>query len=171
MADQGTPFSGILYAGLMLTDSGPKVLEYNVRFGDPETQAVLPRLKSDLCEIFLAMAEGDLTGQNAEWREDAAVCVVIASHGYPGSYPKGYEISGIQMAEEDPSTVVFHAGTVLENEKILTSGGRVLGVTSMDLNLDSAIMKVYEAVNKVHFRDMYYRRDIAAKGLAKLNKS
>ena len=168
MADRGTPFQGILYAGLMLTADGPKVLEFNVRFGDPETQAVVPRLDSDLFELFWALAEGDISGHEAVWSKEAAVCVVVASKGYPGSYSKGFEISGIPMAEEDSQTVVFHAGTALQDGKIVTNGGRVLGVTSLGSDLESAIIKVYEAVNKIHFEDMYYRHDIAAKGLKKL---
>jgi phosphoribosylamine--glycine ligase len=168
MAERGTPFQGILYAGLMLTADGPKVLEFNVRFGDPETQAVVPRLDSDLFEIFWALAEGDLSGSEVSWKKDAAVCVVVASKGYPGSYSKGYEISGIPMAEEDAQTIVFHAGTALQDDKVVTSGGRVLGVTSLGPDLESAIIRVYEGVNKIHFQDMYYRRDIAAKGLKKL---
>ena len=111
MAEEGRPFKGMLYAGMMIDGDRINVLEFNCRFGDPETQAVLPRLKSDLFDIFMAMAEGDLSGQTIQWYPDAAVCVVVASKGYPGSYPKGYEISGIEMAEEDPNTVVFHAGT------------------------------------------------------------
>jgi phosphoribosylamine--glycine ligase len=168
MADLGTPFQGILYAGLMLTEEGPKVLEYNVRLGDPEAQAVLPRLKSDLFEILLAMADERLAGCQVEWLPDPSVCVVVASQGYPGAYEKGHEITGISMAEEDSLTTVFHAGTRLEDHRVLTSGGRVLGVTSLASSLESAIMRVYEAVNKVHFKDMYYRRDIASKGLRKL---
>ena len=165
MAEEGAPFSGILYAGLMLTQEGPKVLEYNVRFGDPETQAVLPRMESDLLDIFQALAAGDLENQTAAWSKDAAVCVVVAAGGYPGSYDKGKEISGISMAEEDPYTVVFHAGTAMKENIVTTSGGRVLGVTSLSPTLDSAIMKTYEAVNKIHFDEMYYRKDIASKGL------
>ena len=165
MAEDGYPFQGILYAGLMLTSDGPKVLEYNVRFGDPETQAVLPRMKSDLLDVFLAMAAGDLKDVDVQWYSEAAVCIVVASEGYPGSYRKGLEISGISMAEEDPDTVVFHAGTELQGNSVVTSGGRVLGVTSRGMPLESAIMKAYEAVNKVHFKGMYYRKDIAAKGL------
>ena len=165
MAAEGAPFSGILYAGLMLTQEGPKVLEYNVRFGDPETQAVLPRMESDLLDIFQALASGNLENQTAVWSRDAAVCVVVAAGGYPGSYAKGKEISGISMAEEDPHTVVFHAGTKMKGNTVTTSGGRVLGVTSLSPTLDSAIMKTYEAVNKIHFDEMYYRKDIASKGL------
>ncbi len=168
MAEQGSPFEGVLYAGLMLTDKGPQVLEYNVRFGDPETQAVLPRLKSDLLEAFLAVADGDVAGCQLDWTTDAAVCVVVASAGYPGAYEKDKEITGISMAEEDPNTIVFHAGSKLDDGRTLTSGGRVLGVTSLASSLESAIMRTYEAVNKIHFEGMYYRRDIAAKGLRKM---
>ncbi|MFZ0428245.1 MAG: phosphoribosylamine--glycine ligase [Acidobacteriota bacterium] len=168
MEDLGIPFQGILYAGLMLTEAGPKVLEFNVRFGDPETQAVVPRLEGDLLEIFSAVADGDLSGCQLEWSNRAAVCVVVASQGYPGSYQSGFEITGIPMAEEDPDTVVFHAGTSLRDDKIVTAGGRVLGVTSLRPSLEAAIISVYEAVNKIHFDGMYYRRDIAAKGLRKL---
>jgi phosphoribosylamine--glycine ligase len=168
MADEGTPFRGILYAGLMLTTEGPKVLEFNVRFGDPETQAVIPRMKSDLLEVFLQMAERDLKGASVDWDREAAVCVVVASKGYPGSYAKGMEISGISMAEENPDTVVFHAGTELREGKVYSSGGRVLGVTSHAPSLESAVIRTYEAVNKINFEGMYYRRDIAAKGLGKI---
>jgi phosphoribosylamine--glycine ligase len=168
MAELGHPIQGILYAGLMLTESGPKVLEFNVRFGDPETQAVLPRMDTPLVETFMAMAEGSLRGHQVAWKENAAVCVVVASEGYPGSYRKGCEISGISMAEEDPDTVVFHAGTELDDGRVLSSGGRVLGVTSLAPTLESSIIQVYEAVNKIHFDGMYYRRDIASKGLRKL---
>jgi phosphoribosylamine--glycine ligase len=115
----------------------------------------------------MAVADGDVSGHQMEWSADAAVCVVMASGGYPGSYEKGKEITGIAMAEEDPQTIVFHAGTALSDDKILTSGGRVLGVTSLAPDLESAIMRTYEAVNKVHFDGMYCRRDIAAKGLRK----
>jgi len=128
-------------------------------------------MESDLFELFLALSDGDLSGWSIRWSQNAAVCVVMAAGGYPGSYEKGREITGIDMAEEDPDTVVFHAGTALSDGKIVTSGGRVLGVTSLAPNLESAIMKVYEAVNKIRFQDMYYRRDIASKGLRKLGKS
>ena len=168
MENREMPFQGILYAGLMLTERGPKVLEFNVRFGDPETQAVLPRLKGDLLAVFAAIADGDLSGCRLEWSDQAAVCVVVASEGYPGAYQSGYEITGIPMAEEDPDTMVFHAGTKIRDQKIVTAGGRVLGVTSLRPTLEAAIISVYEAVNKIHFEGMYYRRDIAAKGLRKL---
>jgi phosphoribosylamine--glycine ligase len=165
MAEEGTPFRGILYAGLMITASGPKVLEYNARFGDPETQVVLPRLDGDLASILAAIAQGDLTQTEIRWNNNAVVCVVVASGGYPGSYQKGKEICGLEMAGEARNTVVFHAGTAERNGKTVSNGGRVLGITAMAKSLDEAILQAYEGVNKVHFEGMYYRRDIAAKGL------
>lgn len=167
MAEEGHPYHGILYAGLMITSQGPKVLEFNVRLGDPETQVVLPRIKSDLLDVFQAMTAGSLSGSKIEWSEDATVCVVIASGGYPESYTTGKEISGLDMVEEDSDTVVFHAGTSFKKAIPVTSGGRVLGVTSQAPNLRKAILKAYEGVNKIHFEGMHYRRDIAAKGLKK----
>ncbi|MFB3903283.1 MAG: phosphoribosylamine--glycine ligase [Acidobacteriota bacterium] len=168
MAEEGAPFRGILYAGLMITASGPKVLEYNARFGDPETQVVLPRLDSDLARILAGVARGDLTQSEVRWNNDAVVCVVVASGGYPGAYQKGKKITGLEMAAEARDTVVFHAGTVERNGKTVSSGGRVLGVTARANSLEEAILRAYEGVNKVHFEGMYYRRDIAAKGLRKV---
>ncbi|GAB4240956.1 MAG: phosphoribosylamine--glycine ligase [Acidobacteriota bacterium] len=170
MADRGTPFQGILYAGLMLTAEGPKVLEYNVRFGDPEAQAVLPRLDSDLGEILAAVAEGNLAGVEPRWKPGAAVCVVLASRGYPGAYQTGREITGIEAAEADPQTVVFHAGTRREDGRLVTAGGRVLGVTSWDGDLPAAIRRAYAGVEKIHFEGAHFRRDIGAKGLRKLGR-
>lgn len=168
MAQEGCPFSGVLYAGLMLTTRGPKVLEFNVRLGDPETQVVLPRLKSDLAQVMLAMAEGSLQAIDLEWDDSASVCVVLAAPGYPGSYPKGMAISGIEMAEEGGGTVVFHAGSSLDEEgAVVASGGRVLGVTSWADSLPDAVAQVYEGVNRIRFDGMCYRRDIAAKGLSR----
>lgn len=167
MARQGTPFRGILYAGLMLTRDGPRLLEFNVRFGDPETQVVLPRLETDLADVLLALAEGSVEGMSLEWNRNAVVCVVLAARGYPGNYEKGKEISGLEMATEVGNTVVFHAGTALKNDQIVSSGGRVLGVTSQAASLEAAIIQAYEGVNKIYFDGMYYRRDIAAQGLHK----
>lgn len=167
MSEEGRPYCGILYAGLMMTSQGPKVLEFNVRLGDPETQVVLPRIKSDLLTVLQAMAMDNLKGVEIEWSEDAVVCVVVASEGYPNSYEQGKEISGLDMAAEDQNTFVFHAGTDLKGDKTVTSGGRVLGVTSQAPSLQKAIVKAYEGVNKIHFEGMYCRRDIAAKGLRK----
>lgn len=168
MAAEGVPFRGVLYAGLMLTPAGPKVLEYNVRFGDPETQVVLPRLESDIVPVLEGVAKGDLRNVEVKWNDNAVVCIVIAASGYPGSYKKGNEISGLEMAREKKDVIVFHAGTVLLNGKAITSGGRVLGMTARAQSLEEAILRAYEGVNSVRFDSMYYRRDIAAKGLRKL---
>jgi phosphoribosylamine--glycine ligase len=165
MRDEGFPFQGILYAGLMLTSNGAQVLEFNVRMGDPECQVILPRLKSDFSELCEALCNGRLKDYKAVWNSGAAVCVVLASGGYPGPYSKGKAIRGLGMAEEDPRVAVFHAGTRQENDTFFTDGGRVLGVTAMDKDLASAMMSAYEAINKIHFDGMHYRRDIGAKGL------
>ena len=168
MAAEGQPFQGILYAGLMLTSEGPQVLEFNVRFGDPEAQVILPRMDSDLADLLEAATRGELAGRGVFWRRGACVCVVVASEGYPGSYPSGREIRGLDMAGEGDDILLFHAGTAFEEDRLLTSGGRVLGIVAQAASLDEAIAKSYEGVNKIHFDGMYYRRDIAAKGLAKL---
>jgi len=165
MKDEGFPFRGILYAGLMLTSRGPQVLEFNVRMGDPECQVILPRLKSDFSELCEALCQGRLKSYAAAWNPGAAVCVVLASGGYPGPYAKGKGIAGIEMAEEDRRVAVFHAGTKLEGGRLVTDGGRVLGVTAVDKDLASAMMSAYEAVNKIHFDGMHYRRDLGMKGL------
>jgi phosphoribosylamine--glycine ligase len=162
MKAEGTPFRGILYCGLMLTSAGPKVLEFNVRMGDPEGQVILPRLESDFAELCEALCGGRLADYRASWARDPAVCVVLASGGYPGSYAKGRMISGLEMAEEDGRITVFHAGTKREGNSVLTDGGRVLGVTAVDRDLPGAIMAAYDAVNKIKFEGMQYRRDIGA---------
>jgi phosphoribosylamine--glycine ligase len=165
MRNERIVFQGILYAGLMLTSGGPQVLEFNVRMGDPECQVILPRLESDFSELCEAVCQNRLNSYKAVWKPGATVCVVLASGGYPGSYAKGKAITGIEMAEEDPRIAVFHAGTRQEGDKIVTNGGRVLGVTATEKNLSSAIMLAYDAVNKIHFDGMHCRRDIGAKGL------
>jgi phosphoribosylamine--glycine ligase len=165
MGEEGFPFQGILYAGLMLTPRGVRVLEFNVRMGDPEGQVILPRLKSDFSALCEALCAGRLKEYQASWSRDAAVCVVLASGGYPGPYSKGKVITGLAMAEEDPRVAIFHAGTRNDDGKFLTDGGRVLGVTAVDQDLASAMMSAYEAVNKLHFDGMHYRRDIGVKGL------
>jgi len=165
MRKEGNPFQGILYAGLMLTDQGIQVLEFNVRMGDPEGQVILPRLQSDFAELCAAVCQGRLKDYKAVWNPGAAVCVVLASGGYPGPYSKDKVIVGLNMAEEDKRVAVFHAGTRQDGEKLVTAGGRVLGVTAVDTDLASAIMAAYEAVNKINFDGMQYRRDIGAKGL------
>lgn len=163
MSAEGRPFKGVLYFGLMMTANGVKVIEYNCRFGDPETQVVLPRLKTDLVEIMEAIIDERLDEVEIEWEDNAAVCVVMASGGYPVSYKKGYEISGIEDAEKMDNMIVFHAGTKVEDGKILTSGGRVLGVTAVAENLDAAIKRAYEGVSKISFKDEFHRNDIGIK--------
>lgn len=166
MAKDGIPYKGILYAGLMLTEKGPQVLEFNCRFGDPETQAVLPRLKSDLIPILLAGCEGRLNEVQLDWNEKTTVCVVLASKGYPGSYEKGREIKGLEVARQFEDVVIFHAGTKEEDNKILTSGGRVLGVTAFGNTIRDAINLAYQAIEKISFDGMQYRKDIGKKALS-----
>ncbi len=163
MNKEGRTFKGVLYFGLIMTKNGVKVIEYNARFGDPETQVVLPRLKTDLLEIFLAVAEERLADVKVEWADNAAVCVVMASGGYPKAYKKGLPISGIETAEEDKDITVFHAGTKLDGGEILTAGGRVLGVTAVAEDLEAAIKKAYDGVSKIHFDDVHFRKDIGRK--------
>ncbi len=162
MEQEGRPFAGILYAGLMLTADGPKVLEFNARFGDPETQAVLPRLKSDLVEIFLAIIDGRLADMNIEWYEEAAVCVVMASGGYPESSDKGRVITGLEDAAET-GAIVFHAGTKETDGNIVTNGGRVLGISALGKDIAEAIANAYKGVEKIKFENMQYRTDIGKK--------
>ena len=160
---EGRTFKGIIFFGLMMTPKGVKVIEYNARFGDPETQVVLPRLKTDLLEIFNAVVDERLAEVNVEWADNAAVCVICASGGYPKKYETGYEITGIDAAESRGDVTVFHAGTKELDGKCATSGGRVLGVTALDENLDKAIRKAYEAVGDINFKDMHFRKDIGIK--------
>lgn len=162
MEQEGRPFAGILYAGLMLTADGPKVLEFNARFGDPETQAVLPRLKSDLVEIFLAIINGRLSEMNIQWHEEAAVCVVMASGGYPESSDKGRVITGLEDAAET-GAIVFHAGTKETDGNIVTNGGRVLGISALGKDIAEAIANAYRGVEKITFENMQYRTDIGKK--------
>lgn len=162
MNSEGRTFKGVLYFGLMKTKHGVKVIEYNCRFGDPETQVVLPRLKSDLFDIFNAVIDERLDEIEIEWEDNAAVCVVLASGGYPQSYEKGYEINGLDVAEK-AGALVFHAGTKFENGVYKTNGGRVLGVTATGNNLDDAIKEAYKFVELVSFKDMHFRKDIGIK--------
>jgi len=149
----------------MINHEGICVLEFNVRFGDPEAQAVLPRLKADLVEVMLASCEGRLEKLKLLWDSRSCVCVVISSGGYPGDYEKGKEITGLEDAGQLESTVVFHAGTKKDGKKIVTSGGRVLGVTSLGINIEDSIKKAYVAVEKIKFDRCFFRRDIGAKAL------
>jgi phosphoribosylamine--glycine ligase len=158
-------FKGILYPGVMLTRQGAKVLEFNARFGDPETQVYLTRLESDLVELLDASIDGKLNQTHLKWRTDASVCVVMASEGYPGSYPKGKVITGLEEAAKMPKTKVFHAGTQRTKGQFLTSGGRVLGVTAWAETLKAARETAYDAVAKIRFDGAHYRRDIGAKAL------
>ena len=160
MNAEGRPFKGCLYFGLMLTPNGPKVIEYNARFGDPETQVVLPRLKSDFADVVMAVVEERLADQPVEWTDEAAACVVMASGGYPASYPKGLEITGLDENGQIPGVTVYHAGTALKDGKLVTSGGRVLGVTALGKTHDEALEKAYAGVEKIHFDGAHYRRDI-----------
>lgn len=159
-------YNGVLYAGLMVTEEGPHVLEFNCRFGDPETQPILMRLKSDLLPTLLACAEGRLDEAEMEWDERAAVCVVIASGGYPNAYSKGKVISGLDAACRLPDVQVFHAGTAFKNGQVVTSGGRVLGVTALGDTLRDAIDRAYQAVRLIEFEGMHYRKDIGSRALA-----
>ncbi|MFZ5987672.1 MAG: phosphoribosylamine--glycine ligase [Bacillota bacterium] len=163
MNEEGRKFKGVLYFGLIITKDGPKVLEYNARFGDPETQVVLPRLESDILEIFNAVIDEKLDEIEINWDNNACVCVILASGGYPQKYETGFEIMGINDAERDINTVVFHAGTKRENGKYYTAGGRVLGVTALESSLDMAIKKAYQGVSKIRFEGMHYRKDIGVK--------
>ena len=166
MKQEGRPFQGCLYFGLMLTEDGPKVIEYNCRFGDPETQVVLPLLKTDLLTIFQAVMEGKLSEQKVEFLDKAACCVILASGGYPKNYYTGLPISGIGEAEQMEDVSVYHAGTKMEDGKLLTAGGRVLGVTALANDLPGAMEKAYEAAGKIHFDNMHYRRDIGRRALS-----
>ena len=165
MAAEGTPYQGCLYAGLMINGDSVKVVEFNCRFGDPETQVIMPLLDGDLAEIMLACATGTLDEVEVAWHDKAAVCVVMASGGYPGKYENGKEITGLAEANADEATVVFHAGTKAVDGKIVTAGGRVLGVTSVDKNIRDARDRAYAAVEKVKFDQVFYRKDIAWRAL------
>jgi phosphoribosylamine--glycine ligase len=156
-------YKGILYFGIMITEKGPKVVEYNSRFGDPETEVVLPRLKTDLVEIMESVIEGRLESQTIEWSNEQAVCVVLASGGYPGHYEKGCEIKGLGRAEEHEGITVFHAGTAKLGDRILTAGGRVLVVSALAKDYEQARQKAYEAVKDITFEKVHYRTDIGKK--------
>ena len=164
MNQEGRTFKGCLYFGLMITPKGPKVIEYNCRFGDPETQVVLPRLKTDIIDIFEAINNETLSELDIEWSEKACACVIMASGGYPKSYKKGAEITGLTLGQLDGVTV-YHAGTKIENDKLVTSGGRVLGVTALGDSLADALKKSYEAVENIRFDNAHYRKDIGKRAL------
>jgi phosphoribosylamine--glycine ligase len=163
---EGIDYSGVLYAGLMITPKGAKVLEFNCRFGDPETQPLMMRLKSDLAEVLLATAEGKLDKVQLQWDDRPALCVVAASGGYPGTYTNGREITGIKDADALPDTKVFHAGTAMQDGKLVTNGGRVLAVTCLGKTIADAQKRAYEAMGKIHFEGMHYRKDIGHQAIA-----
>ncbi len=165
MAADGMPYTGILYAGLIITEAGPKVIEFNVRFGDPETQAIMPRMTTDIVPIFLACCDGKLDQHTIEYNEWPCVTVVMASGGYPGAYKKGIPIEGIESAETLDNVVVFQAGVKQERGDLFTAGGRVLNVTAMAPTLPETLEKVYEAVGRIHFDGAHYRTDIGKKAL------
>ena len=158
----GIAFRGMLFPGLMLTEDGPKVLEFNCRFGDPETQVLVRRLKSDLLELLEACVDGAVAGQRPEWDERAAVCVILASGGYPGAYEKGKTIEGLEQAQAMNDVVVFHAGTKREGRRIVTNGGRVIGVSALGAGLDAARDLAYRAANTIRFDQIQRREDIGA---------
>jgi phosphoribosylamine--glycine ligase len=157
---EGIDYKGILYAGLMITDAGPKVIEFNCRFGDPETQPLMMRLKTDLFEVLMAVAEGRLDRITLEWDERPSLCVVATSKGYPGKYPTGQPITGIEKADALPHVKVFHAGTKIVNDQLVTDGGRVLAVTALGDTIQQAQQRAYKAMDLIHFNGMHYRRDI-----------
>jgi phosphoribosylamine--glycine ligase len=170
MKRNGTPYKGVLYAGIMATAGGPRVLEFNVRFGDPETQPILMRLKSDLLEVLLAVCDGTLDRINLKWDKRPAVCVVMAAGGYPGKYEKGKTITGLEDAAKMDDVKVFHAGTAQQNGNIVTNGGRILGVTALGADIAAAKAKAYDAVDKIHFEGAYFRRDIGDNAIKKHEK-
>lgn len=162
---EGIQYKGILYAGLMIRDNVPYVLEFNCRLGDPETQPVLSRMNADLVDVAFAITDEKLSEVDIQWRPDPSVCVVIASGGYPGTYEKGKIIKGLESIRNEEDVFVFHAGTSFENDHVVTSGGRVLGVTGLGSDVATARDKVYRAIEKIHFEGMHYRRDIAERAL------
>ncbi len=166
---EGHPYLGFLYAGLMIVDKEPYVLEFNCRLGDPEAQVILPRIENDFLEIIEAVLEGNLNKVDLKEKEGAAVCVVMASKGYPGKYEKGKKIEGLDKALQIPGVIVFHAGTKKINDEFYTSGGRVLGITALDKDIPSAIEKAYKAVSMIHFEGVHYRKDIGKRAFKYLS--
>jgi phosphoribosylamine--glycine ligase len=165
MAEEDVPFVGVLYCGLMLTARGPEVLEFNARFGDPETQAILVRLESDLVDALEACIDGRLAETELRWAPGASVCVVASSAGYPGAYTTGLPIAGLDRAARVPGVEVFHAGTAPAGAQLVTAGGRVLGVTAAAASLEEALARAYEALAEIQFEGIYFRRDIGHRAL------
>jgi phosphoribosylamine--glycine ligase len=169
LSAEGRKYQGVLYAGLMITDKGPRVLEFNARFGDPETQVIMARMRSDIVPILQGVAEGHLKESKIDWAKEAAVCVVLTTRGYPDAPETGQEIKGLDALKGLSDVMVFHAATGTRDGKIVTVGGRVLGVTALGANLDSAVQRAYEAVKKISFDGLHYRKDIGQKALARLH--
>ena len=167
LAVEGKFYKGVLYGGIMITKSGPMVLEFNVRFGEPETQEILPRLKSDLVDIMMACIDGELDKIDIEWDQRACLCVVLASKGYPALYEKHKEINGLKHVKDIKDATVFHAGTARENGKVFTSGGRVLGVTGLGKDINAAKDTAYQAIDKIEFDGIYYRKDIGYRAIGR----
>jgi len=167
MAEEGMAFRGVLYCGLMMTARGPEVLEYNARFGDPETQAILMRLETDLVEVLEACIDGRIDQVDLRWSPGASACVVASSSGYPGSYKTGFPIAGLNTAAQVPEVQVFHSGTARVGNQLVTSGGRVLGVTAAGDSMEQALSRAYQALAEIQFDGMYYRRDIGHRALAR----
>jgi phosphoribosylamine--glycine ligase len=170
MAEEDAPFIGVLYIGLMMTARGPQVLEYNARFGDPETQAILVRLESDLVDALEACIDGRLSETEMRWASGASACVVASSAGYPGSYRTGLPVSGLTVASQVPGAQIFHSGTSRVGNQLVTSGGRVLGVTASGDSLEQALARAYQALAEIHFEGIYYRRDIGHRALKHLRR-
>jgi len=169
LATEGRKYQGVLYAGLMITEKGPRVLEFNARFGDPETQTIMARMRSDIVPILQGVAEGHLKETKIDWAKEAAACIVVASRGYPDAPETGQEIHGLDALAGESDVTVFHAATAKRDGKVVTVGGRVLGVTALGANLDAAVERAYQAVRKIRFDGMHYRKDIGQKALAKLH--
>ncbi|HZM51833.1 MAG TPA: phosphoribosylamine--glycine ligase [Vicinamibacteria bacterium] len=169
LSAEGRRYQGVLYAGLMVTEKGPRVLEFNARFGDPETQVIMARMRSDIVPILQGVAEGQLKETKIDWAKEAAVCVVVTARGYPDAPETGDPISGLEALQGLSDVMVFHAATARRDDKVVTVGGRVLGVTALGANLDAAVQRAYGAVKKVSFEGMHYRKDIGQKALARLH--
>jgi phosphoribosylamine--glycine ligase len=169
LAAEGRKYQGVLYAGLMITDAGPRVLEFNARFGDPETQVIMARMKSDIVPLLKGVADGALKETKIDWAKEPAACVVMASKGYPDEVETGKEIRGLDSLKSATDIIVYHSATALRDGKVVTVGGRVLGVTALGANLDAAVQRAYEAVAKISFDGMQYRKDIGQKALARLH--
>ena len=169
LSAEGRKYQGVLYAGLMITEKGPRVLEFNARFGDPETQVIMARMRSDIVPILQGVAEGNLKETKIDWAKDAAVCVVLAARGYPDAPETGQEVHGLEALDGETDVMVFHAATANRDGKVVTVGGRVLGVTALGANLDTAVERAYQSVKKISFDGMNYRRDIGQRALARLH--